>query len=174
MTVSDEYLRVGDIAKAVGKSVRAIHLYEQHDLLIPTQRSAAGYRLYTQESVERVHWILKLQGIGFSLTEIKEFVSVFEKANTARDGALKVREVFAQRLDEVREKLSALQTLEKDLLETIGYLESCGECGDEHIPAGCGVCDRAEESAPPLFVGLTRSVNQYDVAAEKLSREGNQ
>ncbi|MET0284562.1 MAG: MerR family DNA-binding transcriptional regulator, partial [Polyangiales bacterium] len=43
-------LRVGDLAKRTNKTVRALHLYEEHGLLTPAQRSSGGYRLYGRDA----------------------------------------------------------------------------------------------------------------------------
>ena len=61
-------MRVGELAKAVGKTVRAMHLYEELGLLEPRARSDGGFRLYGPEAVDRIHWITKLQAIGFAVT----------------------------------------------------------------------------------------------------------
>ena len=66
-TVTEErHLKVGELAKAVGKTVRAMHLYEEMGLLRPVSRSAGGYRLYTLEAVARVKWISRKQDLGFT------------------------------------------------------------------------------------------------------------
>src|SRR5882672_3058577 len=66
-----DLLLVGDLAKAVGKTVRAIHLYEELGLLRAHERSKGRYRLFTPDAVVRVRWIGKLQSLGLSLTEIQ-------------------------------------------------------------------------------------------------------
>ena len=71
-------MRVGELAKAVGKTVRAMHLYEELGLLEPRARSEGGFRLYGPEAVDRIHWIVKLQAIGFTLAEIQGFVKDFQ------------------------------------------------------------------------------------------------
>ena len=71
-------MRVGELAKAVGKTVRAMHLYEELGLLEPRARSEGGFRLYGPEAVDRIHWIVKLQAIGFTLAEIQGFVEDFQ------------------------------------------------------------------------------------------------
>jgi DNA-binding transcriptional MerR regulator len=76
-------LRVGDLAKRTGKTVRALHLYEEHGLLAPAQRSSGGYRLYNRASELRVRWIDKLQQMGFSLTDIKQIVQDVENSRNA-------------------------------------------------------------------------------------------
>ena len=67
-------LRIGELAKRSGKSVRALHLYEELGLLRPEHRSQGGFRLYHHSSVERVQWITKLQEAGFSLNELRELL----------------------------------------------------------------------------------------------------
>src|SRR5215207_2848294 len=66
----EELLQVGDLARAVGKTVRAIHLYEELGLLKAHERSKGRYRLFTSDAIVRVRWIGKLQSLGLSLTEI--------------------------------------------------------------------------------------------------------
>ena len=75
MDEKDKLMRVGELAKAVGKTVRAMHLYEELGLLEPRARSEGGFRLYGPEAVDRIHWIVKLQAIGFTLAEIQGFVT---------------------------------------------------------------------------------------------------
>src|SRR5215467_5714352 len=76
----ERLLQVGDIAKASGKTVRAIHHYEEVGLLRPHARSKGRYRLYDQAALARVKWIGKLHDLGLSLTQIQELVAVWESA----------------------------------------------------------------------------------------------
>src|ERR1051325_11476921 len=99
MTKDDSKLmRVGELAKAVGKTVRAMHLYEELGLLEPAARSDGGFRLYGQDAVERITWIVKLQAIGFTLAEIQGFIRDFQDAHTGRDATARVRATFAEKL----------------------------------------------------------------------------
>ena len=61
-------IKVGDLAHRTGKTVRAIHLYEELGLLSPPVRSKGGFRMYSGDGVKRIEWIQKLQDMGFSLT----------------------------------------------------------------------------------------------------------
>src|SRR5512145_3545715 len=71
---SSQYLRVGDLARLTGKTVRAIHLYEELGLLEPATRSSGGFRLYERSAIERMRWIDLLHGMGFSLHEMSELL----------------------------------------------------------------------------------------------------
>src|SRR5678815_3619763 len=76
-------LKVGELAKRTGKTVRAVHLYEELGLLQPAVRSKGGFRLYSARATRRIEWIQKLQDLGFSLTEIKAFLRDWEESETA-------------------------------------------------------------------------------------------
>ncbi len=65
-------LKVGDLAKQTGVSVRTLHYYEEIGLLLPSQRTEAGYRLYGENDIIRLQQIVSLRQIGFSLDQIRE------------------------------------------------------------------------------------------------------
>src|SRR6185295_3183163 len=69
-----QLLRVGDLAKMTGKTVRAIHHYEELGLIEPVGRSKGHYRLFDAETPVRIRWISKLQSLGVSLSEIRTLV----------------------------------------------------------------------------------------------------
>src|SRR5690349_22497607 len=94
-------MRVGELARVVGKTVRAMHLYEELGLLEPAARSEGGFRLYGQEAIDRINWIVKLQAIGFTLPEIQGFVADFRDAGTGRQATDRVRAVFVDKLAQI-------------------------------------------------------------------------
>lgn len=61
---------VGDLAKATGVTVRALHHYDEIGLVRPSQRTAAGYRLYTDADVLRLQQVLLFRELGVPLHEI--------------------------------------------------------------------------------------------------------
>src|SRR6516225_8505472 len=50
-------MQIGDLARETGKTVRAIHLYEELGLLTPAARSKGRFRLYGREALVRIRWI---------------------------------------------------------------------------------------------------------------------
>ena len=165
----DKLLRVGELAKAVGKSVRAIHLYEELDLVRPVTRTTGGFRLFAETAVDRINWITKLQAIGFSLSEIQGFVRGFESATSGRSATDRVREVFQDKLSETRTQQAQLQVIENDLVEALEYLESCQNCAPTLRPGECGSCDHQGHEpglAPELFAGLSSNRLSGDGCSE--------
>lgn len=172
-------VRVGELAKAVGKTVRAMHLYEELGLLEPRARSEGGFRLYGPEAVDRIHWIVKLQAIGFTLAEIQGFVKDFQHAHSAPEATARVRALFTEKQQQIREQITQLQVIENDLSEALAYLDSCDQCSTDYAPSECGVCDHQghhKGEAPPLFAGLSKrpaEKTDFDVPVTVLYREGN-
>jgi len=175
-------MRVGDLAKRVGKTVRAMHLYEELGLLEPRTRSEGGFRMYGAEAVDRIHWIVKLQAIGFTLAEIQGFVRDFKGSVSGRVATERVRTMFTEKRAQIHDQITQLQVIENDLGEALAYLDSCQTCSEDYAPTECGACDHhghLKGEAPPLFAGLTKrkdpqdAAKSYDVPVTVLYREGN-
>src|SRR4249920_3342751 len=97
------YLRVGDLARQTGKTVRAIHLYEELGLIEPATRSSGGFRLYHPTVVERVRWVDLLNGLGLSLHETQDIVERWWKSEHGPDAMEELRTLFNSKLEETRE-----------------------------------------------------------------------
>src|SRR5450631_4127773 len=97
-----ELMLVGDLAKAVGKTVRAIHLYEELGLVRAHERSKGRYRLFAQDALVRVRWIIKLQNLGLSLSDIQALVRGQADAASAQFAAMRLREVYVAKLVETQ------------------------------------------------------------------------
>jgi MerR family transcriptional regulator, copper efflux regulator len=172
-------LRVGELARAVGKTVRAMHLYEELGLLEPAARSEGGFRLYEADAVERIKWIIKLQAIGFTLHEIQGFVQDFQAAGSGKQATDRVRAVFRAKQAEIRDQITQLQVIENDLHEAVAYLDSCTACSTDYTPDECGVCGHhghEHQKAPGLFAGLSRRDAEperrpFDVAVADLTKD---
>jgi DNA-binding transcriptional MerR regulator len=153
-------MQVGDLARESGKTVRAIHLYEEMDLLKPAGRSKGRYRLYGPEALVRIRWIQKLQDLGFSLTDIKAVVKEVEQHGSASSASAAmggVREVYAKKLDETRAQIARLQALEGEILASLEYLEACDSlCERDRLLPACQCCDHhpAEQQVPDLVAGF--------------------
>jgi MerR family copper efflux transcriptional regulator len=154
---AEELLQVGELAKATGKTVRAIHLYEELGLVRAHERSKGRYRLFNEEALVRVRWITKLQSLGLSLSEIQELVREQEASGTAQFAASRLREVYRSKLEETRNKLAELRALEAELQDSLAYLDACNTACASELPVhSCPSCERHPEQpkAPELVAGV--------------------
>ncbi|HEU4846057.1 MAG TPA: MerR family transcriptional regulator [Burkholderiaceae bacterium] len=67
-------LKVGELAKRTGLTVRTLHHYDGIGLLRPSARSESGYRLYQRDDIARLHQIQALRRFGMSLADIGAFL----------------------------------------------------------------------------------------------------
>ena len=149
-------LQVGELAKETGKTVRAIHLYEDMGLLTPVERSRGRYRLYNSDSLERVRWIIKLQAVGFSLPDLKALLREQAEAASGKEAAIVLRGAYVEKLANVQEKLAQLHRLEQELLSSLTYLDACQSACDGDVDQdSCPECSRHvdQPSAPSLVSG---------------------
>lgn len=152
-------LRVGDLARQTGKTVRAIHLYEQLGLVHPRTRSKGKYRLFGPDAVVRIRWITKLQQLGMSLSDIAAFVEQCE-ASSGPGAMRSVRDVYAQQLQQTRVQMQRLQALARELTSSLEYLDQhkdqCKQCDSGVLLNDCHRChnDSRDPEPPVLIAGL--------------------
>src|SRR5213082_3307618 len=72
-------LQIGEVADRTGVTQRTLRFYEERGLLKPPSRLDGGFRLYSEDDVQRVEQIKRLQRLlGFTLADIKEMVQAEE------------------------------------------------------------------------------------------------
>ncbi|GAA0331438.1 MerR family transcriptional regulator [Actinoallomurus spadix] len=128
-------LSVGELARATGLTVRALHHYDRLGLLSPA-RDGAGRRCYGPAEVRRLHRILALRGFGLSLAEIQE---VLDGAGTD------LRTLLRRQLEQTEERIAAAQRLRGALLAVIGA--SAGGEGTGASAGGEGAGPSVDELA---------------------------
>jgi MerR family copper efflux transcriptional regulator len=105
-------MQIGDVAKRTSLTVDAIRFYEKRKLLPMAVRSAGRFRLYGEGTIERLHFIQQMQGLGFSLREVGELIQLRERKV---DSCESVKELLKAKLTDVRAKLQELRHLESEL-----------------------------------------------------------
>ncbi len=155
-TNGSHYLRVGDLARQAGKTVRAIHLYEELGLLEPATRSSGGFRLYHPAAVERVRWIDLFNGLGMSLQETHEVLERWWQSDCGPEAMDELRALFGAKLEVTRDNIRRQQHLEQELLKGLAYLETCRVCGEPGTVDRCVSCtqDHGLDAEPALVAGF--------------------
>jgi DNA-binding transcriptional MerR regulator len=158
-------LRIGELARATGKTNRALHLYEELGIIRPLARTRGGFRLYAPECVARVAWIDRLRDLGLSLTQISAFVNDVASVREGPRAMALVRGVFHAKLSEVRGALARLSSLERDLVEGLAYLSECEQCTPPRATTQCTTCDQPHAcvTRPALIEGLHADVRAVEV-----------
>ncbi len=150
-------LRIGSLARQTGKTVRAIHLYEELGLLQPATRTSGGFRLYEPGVVERVRWIELLHGLGFSLQEMRQVLKSWWSSGLGPSAMDELRSLFERKLGETRIAIRRHQDLEHELESGLAYLETCRVCATPSHVKVCVKCsqDHGMREEPALVAGIT-------------------
>ncbi len=108
-------LKVGELAKQTGLSVRALHYYDEIGLLSPSRRTESGHRLYTAGDVVRLQQIKSLRYLGASLEEIQETLDrpgfsprrLIELHLSRLRDQIELQQKLCDRLEEIAARLSS-------------------------------------------------------------------
>jgi DNA-binding transcriptional MerR regulator len=108
----DTLLTVGQVAERFDVTVRTLHHYDEIGLLEPTERSQAGYRLYTEDDLTRLQHVVVYRRLGFALEEI---ALLLEQPESVEHHLRRQRAAVQHRLDEMRDLVAAIdRALEKE------------------------------------------------------------
>lgn len=105
-------MKIGTVAKAAGLRVDAVRFYEREGLIGEPRRRPSGYREYEPEVVLQLRFIRDAKGLGFSLKEIRELLSL--EADTAATAA-DVRELAERKLSDIAQRVESLQAMQAAL-----------------------------------------------------------
>jgi DNA-binding transcriptional MerR regulator len=92
-----QHVQIGEVAHRTGLSLRTIRYYEEMGLVVPSARSAGGFRLYTDGDVARLQLIKRMKPLEFSLEETRDLLSVLDRLESAT--APSQREELVERLE---------------------------------------------------------------------------
>ena len=70
-----EALKVGELARRTGLTIRTLHHYDEIGLLKPSLHTESGHRLYTDRDIARLQRVISLRQLGFSLEEVRDCLS---------------------------------------------------------------------------------------------------
>lgn len=104
-------LKVGELARACGLSIRALRYYDQIGLLTPSRRSHSGHRLYDEDDVRRLYRICLLRRVGLPLTEI---------SHALEGPGWQLREAMRTHLDMLDQQLAVGTGLRRRLARMVG------------------------------------------------------
>jgi len=116
--------KVGELARATGLTVRALHYYDEIELVVPVERTSGGQRLYGEPDVERLYRVLALRRLGLRLDEI---------AGVLDDEGVGLLETVRRHLEYVERELDKQRQLRERLQVLLNALERSVEPSAQHF-----------------------------------------
>ena len=120
-------MRIGEVARRAGVSVKALHYYERIGILTPATREPNGYRTYEPDVLDRLAFTRAAQAVGLSLGEIREIIEFRERGGPP---CAHVLALIDQQAAELTHRIAELEALRSSL-------EALSARGHALDPADC-------------------------------------
>ena len=133
-------MRIGDLAKRAGTTMRTIRYYEERGLIEPARRTKGGFRLYQEEELRKLHLIRSLQVLDMPLAQVKAFFDERQRGRTAAEIAPALQGVLREHLQEMERRIAQYRAMQDSARETIDILDACSRCPHEPGPDVCRQC----------------------------------
>jgi len=137
--MSDNYLKIGDVADLLKTTVRTIRYYEEERLIEP-HRTNGGTRLYGNYHIARLKAIIHLTENGFALDTIRLIAKTRTTCTTGDEGSHKVSNVIELAMKDTENQINKLKKLQSELQAADKQVKKCEGC--ENVPSsqGCPTC----------------------------------
>jgi DNA-binding transcriptional MerR regulator len=121
-------MQIGEVAERVGLSLRTIRHWDEVGLVVPSKRSAGGFRLYTEADLDRLVLVKTLRPLDLSLQQMRELLATIDGLEDDDPGQrselvnrLSVfRAALDSRVEAMRAQVQALEMLSRELRRLAG------------------------------------------------------
>lgn len=132
--------RIGELAKLANVTPDTIRYYEKQQMIDHEVRTEGGFRLYTDNDLQRLRFIRNARQLGFTLDSIRELLSI--RIDPERYTCQESKSIVQARLDEVEARIQELQTMQRSLQR---LNDAC--CGTAHSSIYCSILEALEQGA---------------------------
>jgi MerR family Zn(II)-responsive transcriptional regulator of zntA len=131
--------RIGELARICNINSDTLRFYEKNALLTPSSRSESGYRLYTEKDKDTLQFILRAKGVGFTLADIRELLSI--EVNKADNACADVKVLVDTKRYDVEKKIAELIRFQTSLKR---LSDAC--CGGAESAEHCTILEALESN----------------------------
>jgi len=132
-----QFLKIGELAKRAGVTVRTIRYYEELGLLSPTEVSPGGFRLYNENDLNRFQFIQRCKELGLPLEEIHALFDSSEPGENKIQRIIASYTLLEKQLKKIEDKISELEVSKANIEKGMEALRVCKECSREICPSTC-------------------------------------
>jgi len=115
--IPEGFMTVGEVAKKMNTTVRTLQYYDKEGLLSPSAESEGGRRLYTDKDVIKLHQILSMKYLGFSLGDIKNRLIALDTPQDVASMLTEHAAAIREKVETLRDSLHAIEALKEEVLQ---------------------------------------------------------
>jgi len=131
VTETSTQLTIGRMAEQAGVGIDTVRFYERRGLLPEPRRTAAGYRLYGEDSINRIRFVRRAKRLGFTLDEIENLLKLQDQGGRKSE----VKEITTRKLQQIDAKIADLSRM-RTVLETLAT-----ECSGRGNVSSCPIIE---------------------------------
>jgi DNA-binding transcriptional MerR regulator len=159
-------MRVGELARRTGLTIRTLHHYDEIGLLSPSVRGESGHRLYTEADIARLQRIVSLRQLGFSLDEVR---ACLDRADFSPHRVIELH------LARLREQITMQTRLSERLEGLAKHLRDAAEVSaDYFLNAIEGMTMIEQYYTPERLEYLQKRREEMGPEADKIAAKGTQ
>ena len=129
----------GRVAERAGVNGETLRYYEQRGLIPPPRRTKAGYRIYSDDDVDRIRFIKRAQELGFSLAEIDAMLRLQVEPGADMQS---IRQIAETKIADIEARIRDLTRM-RDAL--VALTDAC--CGHGPVEE-CPILEALREGGP--------------------------
>ena len=115
--IPEGFMTVGQLAKKIGITIRTLQYYDKEGLAFPSVESEGGRRLYTDKDLVKLHQILSLKSLGFSLKDIKGGLISLKTPDDVAKALTEQADVLRKKIEQLKDSLVAIEQLKTEVLQ---------------------------------------------------------
>lgn len=141
---------IGEIAKELGLSQRAVRYYEELGFIKPT-RTESGYRTYSARDVELLKIVISFKDLGMTLEDIHAII-VHGAESLDAEAIGQIRESLSERRKEFESKIEKYREGLKQIDRVLDILSGCNTCGKQVAKGICEECLKERTKDAPTII----------------------
>jgi len=146
-------LKIGEVARRTGVTLRTIRYYQSLGLIDAAQRTRGGLHLYQPEACDRVQFIRDLRSLRVPLARIRELLRRRKTALTGAEGSRGIAAALSGGLLEIEKRMHQYTALREQMTEALAILESCLECPARPLREVCYACENlSRRDSLPAYI----------------------
>ncbi|MDP3880363.1 MAG: MerR family transcriptional regulator [Dehalococcoidales bacterium] len=135
--MSETILQIGELAKKAGVSIRTVRYYEELGLLLPSEVTSGGMRLYREADVTRLRFIRRLRVLRLSLDEIRVALGLEQPSRGRQERVARTMDILLMEQSRAEEQIAALAELKEEVDQALTNVRKCTKCTVEECPETC-------------------------------------
>ena len=123
VTPAPAALKIGEVARRSGLSIKTIRFYSEEGLIHPSGRSEGGYRLFHEDVFAELNLIRTLKAMEIPLQDVRQ---ILESRRSGVCTCASLQETIRSKAGEIEQKITALRNLHAELEQLLARWQDCG------------------------------------------------